>query len=181
MGSPITHLSIVVLAYFFPQTFSLIALVIGSLIPDLETIFIFFKHLSFKKDLVKTYLNVEQEIMHTLLGSIFISMPIGLFATYLISKYFNLQFDLTIVSISLIIGIISHLILDLPGHRRLILFYPYIIKKNPFLFKMNLGFIERFYPWNKKEKHKAQFISEYNWYIFSHIFPIVALISVLLL
>ena len=181
MGSPITHLSIVVLAYFFPQTFSLIALVIGSLIPDLETIFIFFKYLNPKKDLVKIYLNVEQEILHTLIGNIFISMPIGLFATYFISKYFNLQFDLTIVSISLIIGIISHLILDLPGHRRFILFYPYIIKKNPFLFKMRLGFLEKLYPWKKFETRQGQVLSEYNWFIFSHIFPIVALLLVLLL
>ncbi len=181
MSSPITHASIVVLAYFFPLSFNALALLIGSQLPDIECIFLFLKKLFVKKDLVKAYLYSDQGFLHTLLGSVLITIPLGTILTYFFSTGLSIGATLLVIFLSVSIGVISHLLLDLPGHRDFLLLYPFYKRKgNPFLFRPRLGFLEKFYPWRRKEDTKNQVMAEYSWFVFSHIFFILAVILLLI-
>jgi hypothetical protein len=174
MASPITHASVILLALLYPENFSLLALLVGSLIPDIESPFNYIKSLLVNKKPIKAYLETELGFLHTLLGSLF-TVPVSVFLTYLITGNFSV-----ITIYSAIIGVVTHLLLDLPGHRRFILFYPYIKKDNPFRFKMKIGFLEKFYPWKKQESVKNQVMSEYNWWVVSHILFIISVIMYVL-
>jgi hypothetical protein len=180
MGSIITHLSILCLYYLFPDNLGLLGLMIGALIPETEYIYFFAKQLVREKKIMKAFLHTPQGFFHTLLGSIVFNIPVSVIIVYLLSGILGLGFDLAIVAISSSIGVLSHLLLDIPGHREFIFFYPYVIKDNPFIFKKRFRAFERFYPLKKSESYPFQYIGEYNWWVFSHIFVVLAIIVVYL-
>ncbi|MEM2139004.1 MAG: metal-dependent hydrolase [Candidatus Woesearchaeota archaeon] len=183
MTSTIGHLFVGIIYFLFPKNFNLYALLISSIFPDIEYIFFFIKDLIKKKvffekkNLSRYYLKSDVGILHSLFGTIFISLPLCLF----FFRFFFKNYDFFIIFYSIIIGLLSHLFIDIPGHRTFILFYPIILKKNPFIFKLRLGFFEKFYPWKKLEQRKNQVIFEYNWFVFSHIFLIISLIVLILI
>lgn len=174
MGSTLTHFSIAILYLLFPGRFDLIALLVGCQIPDLEYIYTYTRKLIEKRNPIKAFYVTPDGFFHTILGAALVCMPIGLMITYSIIFSNSMFFDFWQVFWSLAIGIASHLLLDIPAHRDLLLFFPYVIKENPFLFKMRLGVIETLYP-SLENRDPLKVLYETNWLVFSHIFLIAAI------
>ncbi|MFH2020728.1 MAG: metal-dependent hydrolase [archaeon] len=174
MASTLTHLSVVVLSHLWPAYFNFSALVISSLLADMEAPVMYIKAFIKKKKLIGSYLDTQQGFLHTLLGNAFIVVPASAALTYLWTREFSVA-----VSISCIVGAMSHLLLDIPGHRKLVLFYPRIFD-NPFLLSLRIPFIEKLYPWHKYEKAKGQVMPEFSWWVVSHVFVLIAAIIYIL-
>lgn len=181
MASSITHLVVLSLAYFFPAGFHVLPLLTGALIPEAEYLLIYAKNFLGKKNIFTAYLHTSPGIMHTLLGALFIDIPFAMLISYLVSGYFGMAPVPHIYLVSVSVAVLSHLLLDLPGHKQFILFYPLASRRNPFLFKMRLGILERLYPWGNKERFRGEFLPEYNWWVFSHLFLAAAAAAVILL
>ena len=158
MSSTITHASFVALAYSFPQ-FSFFPLLLGLVIPDIDVMFNY--ALQFLRgDIDSAVYSKQQGIMHTLLGLIFIALPLCTSLTYL----YDPSLPLSTILISSAVGLGVHILLDIPGHSNIGLLWPKVFE-NPFLFTIPLPWLERFYPLSSKKM-----LPEYNWFIVSHLF-----------
>jgi hypothetical protein len=176
MASIFTHFSILILYFLFPGKFDFLALLIGCQLPDLDYFILYFTRAIKLKTFFVPYSRFKEGVLHTLLGAIFIGMPLAILLVYLIYSAHAATFNLGIAIFSIAIGILSHLILDVPAHRRLLLFYPFVLKENPFLFKAKIKFVKKLYPYKKVEIVPYQYLYEYNWMILSHLFILVSYI-----
>ncbi len=170
MASILTHFSILILYFLFPGKFDFLSLLIGCQFPDLEYYLIYIKRMITSKNLIISYRRTQESALHTILGTFFISIPLSLALVYFIKLSIGAEFNLNIVAFSLIVGLLSHLVLDIPAHRRLILFYPFVFKENPFLLRLQIKFIKKLYPYKKVELFPYQYLYEYNWLVLSHVF-----------
>jgi len=152
MASIFAHIAVVLWLFFITKKrLGLTSLLIGSLIPDIDALFMSFqiflvqkyslRDLFFKYDFFRTPKDpllleiVEPKLMHSLLGCFLILLPISLLVLYFVNRNLFIEKGIKLILISLTIGLLSHLILDLPAHRNLPIFYPFKnYKKNPFLF-----------------------------------------------
>ncbi len=170
MASIFTHFSVLILYFLFPGKFDFLALLIGCQFPDIEYFIIYFLRAIKSRTLFISYSRFKEGVLHTLIGSVFIGLPLAVFLVYVIYSANGSAFDIGVVLFSISIGIFTHLLLDIPAHRRLLLFYPYVFKENPFLLKSEIKLVKKVYPYKKVEIVPYQYLYEYNWLILSHIF-----------
>ena len=81
------------------------------------------------------------KLIHSLIGSIFILLPLSLIIRYLLNNKTFREKGFKIILFSVVIGLMCHLILDLPAHRNLSIFYPFKnYENNPFLFTSTMSY-----------------------------------------
>lgn len=163
MASMFLHAAVVIWLYFLAKRkFDLSCLLIGGLIPDIESLRMLFEAVVIKGyslvDLFTKY-NImfltcdkgpdfvilceifNMKLIHSLIGFIFILPPLSLVIRYLVNKKTFREKGLKVIVFSIVIGLMIHFILDLPAHRNLSIFYPFKnYEKNPFLFTTTVNY-----------------------------------------
>lgn len=164
MANILVHLSVSLLYFIFPGQFSFWPLLISAYFADFE----YFVNATFgfifgKRKKVKDFFNLKIGILHTLLGVFLISFPILLFV---------FKFPL----FSIFVGLISHIILDLPAHKKFTLFWP-ITFKNPFFFE--LKFLKKIYNhtiYKKVELFPYEHLPGFSWLVVSNVIMLMMIL-----
>ena len=163
MASIFAHVAVVIWMYFLlKKKFDFTSLLLGGLIIDIESLRMFFEavivkgysltDLFFKYNIV--FLECDKgpnfvvlcevfnmKLIHSLIGSIFILLPLSLIIRYLLNNKTFREKGFKIILFSVVIGLMCHLILDLPAHRNLSIFYPFKnYENNPFLFTSTMSY-----------------------------------------
>ncbi len=126
MVTSLAHFSVVFLIFLLFPNLDLASLIIGALIIDAEYILIFLKEFIRTRNIKKSFMGCTISIGHSALGALIIWFPLGLLITNVIGLF------QTTTIISLAIGMLTHLIADLPGHADFLLLWPKKILNNPF-------------------------------------------------
>jgi len=179
MGSFLTHSFDFIFYYLFPGRFNLAALLIGAYIIDAEYLFMFLNNFFFKKKNFIASSNLTTGFLHSLVGCAIVCLPVTVLLTYLIQPS---VFDLSIVVFSAVVGLLSHLIIDIPGHTNLMLFWPFIkIDKNPIVFFKNIKWFEKLKLYCYHEEYPGQLLPYVNYLMISHIFLVASIVVYLLI
>ena len=176
MSSIFVHASIGLLSGFFPNL-PFLPLLASSLFPDIEYLPMAIYGFIRTRKISRTINIVGNTwILHSIAGTFFISLPL----LYFIFSLLGYASPGLIGCI--LIGLISHLILDLPAHPALMLLWPFKkFYKNPFLIKWRVQFLKRIYPYKKLEVSAYQYLAEFHWSVISMIIPIVLIILAMVL
>jgi hypothetical protein len=176
MASFFGHFLVLFLYFAFPKTFDPVALIVGSQIIDFEYAPVFIYHYFFqKKKLDKCYIESgpRKGLGHSLIGALVIFFPISIIISYIISRMLGFRYILTAAILSCLVGIISHLILDIPAHKNQFIFYPFKVwEKNPLRCGISLPFAKKIYPFRKVETSPYSELPEWNWIIITTIITI---------
>ncbi|MBN2422339.1 metal-dependent hydrolase [Candidatus Woesearchaeota archaeon] len=177
MASFLTHGFVFIFYFLFPDKFDLLALLIGAYIIDFESVLKLPYNYFIKKFSLKESIHFSIGIFHSIIGSLGICLPLTILIVYSINPLLGIKFSILKVFYSSIIGIFSHLALDLPGHEYISLLWPFKkFNKNPFLLFKNF---KKLYPFNiykTFEKYPYQYLPEFNWMVFSHILLIISIV-----
>ena len=180
MGSVLAHLSLIPIYLLFPNLLDLSAWVIGLMLPDIEYLFIIGKDILKKTKKEQLTLNAfTTGILHSFIGLYLVALPLTVGALYYFYMAIGVKVSLIKIIFSLFLGFSVHLLLDLPAHPYLMLFYPIKIR-NPFLINLNWKFIKRIYPYRKIEHQPYFYLREFNWLILSTILSILLLILLMI-
>ena len=127
MGTIFAHLAIGLLYFMFPDYLSLLPLLLGAILPDIDYLFLIGKDLITGSKKEKLTANAFRTgFFHSILGVYVVLFPFSV----LILNLFGV-----ISAFSVFLGLTLHLLIDLPAHSKLMLFYPEIID-NPFLINL---------------------------------------------
>lgn len=198
MASTFSHFSVLALYWLFPGSFSLVGLALGSQLPDIDVIVSvlrgrkkygfphFFSLTGWRLFSLRVWLNETYRLLHNLGAVLFVVVPLGFGLTLLLESLLGLgpRAGMTIAG-SVLVGALSHLVLDLPAHRNLRYFTPFEKEKPaPFLLFRNLGLFKRIYPFTPVEhefgKPAYLMLPMFNYLMVSNLFPFIAAGFVLL-
>ncbi|MEK6916987.1 MAG: metal-dependent hydrolase [Nanoarchaeota archaeon] len=173
MGSVFAHIASSLVYFLFPNNLDFIALLAACVLPDLDYFFIIGKDVIKRSKKEVLALNAfKTGFFHSLIGIYMILLPLLLMSLYYLYPFFNLEFVLSKIILSAIVGFSMHILLDLPSHSYLMLFYPKIIK-NPFLLNLNLKIVKKLYPYKYMEEEPFTYLREYHWIIISTLLAII--------
>src|SRR3989344_948573 len=177
MGTVFAHIALSLIYFLFPNNLDFIALLAACVLPDLDYFFIM------GKDVVKRSKKEELTInafktgfFHSLIGIYLVLFPLLLMLSYFIYPAFGLEFSLMKIVLSCIIGFASHILLDLPSHPYLMLFYPKVIE-NPFLLNLDWKVVRKLYPYKYVEKEPFTYIREYHWLIINTVLALIVFVA----
>jgi hypothetical protein len=177
MASTLTHFSIGSLAILFPAQFHLPTLLLASQFADFEYI----KNIPkiFRKDGVHiAYKESETGPMHSILINVLIGVPVCIAFGHIFAQNSGYAVGLSQLFFSGLIGVLSHLMLDIPGHRELTLLWPYkVFRPNIFyLFKRPNKYLSFIYEIGKPADIASwtAHVATWNWMVYSHAFLLLA-------
>lgn len=191
MASFIGHLSIGLLYWLFPGSFSLLGLAIGSQLPDLDSIFTFFRglkkfpvpHILDKKKWKHLSLSIwfmdSPHEFHNVMG-VLLTLPLGILFTIWLNSLLGITGEgLMLIVGSVLVGGLSHLVLDLPAHRQLRYFTLFEKEKStPFVLFRNTELFRKRYPFTEVEVEagypKYFSLPLFNYLMLSNLFPVIA-------
>ncbi|NTV24443.1 MAG: hypothetical protein HGA85_08845 [Nanoarchaeota archaeon] len=180
MASVFAHFALASIYYIDPTYFDFYALLVAVMLPDIEYLYIIGKSYLRKED-VKTITKTafRTGFLHSLIGSFLFAVPITAGIIYLVYNAIGMQFILPDVLHSLIIGVALHLIMDLPAHPYLMLFYPKVIETP---FKINFGsrHLRRFYPYKKIEFEPYYYMPYFTWLVWSTVLSCLVLMIIVI-
>jgi hypothetical protein len=178
MGSIIVHASIGLLAFIFPDNLYFFPLIAAALFPDIEYLPLaligFLKTGKIKKTVDLT---AKTSVFHSLFGCLLVGFPLVFFITLAAEPGYLVP----VLALSILVGFLTHLVLDLPAHPYLMFLWPFKkIEKNPFLLNFRIPFLKKVYPYRKFELEPYQYLAEFHWSVISLLIPIILLLVVLL-
>lgn len=175
MANFIAHASVFIFYFLFPDRLDLLSLVIGAEMIDAEYIPIFLRRLFKYRNLRKAFM-LDPSICHSIIGGLVISMPMAVIAAYLLNPFFGFTNNIPMMLFSATIGVISHLILDIPTHKIQPIFWPFKVwKQNPIMFFKGFQSFQFLNYYRLFETTKNEYLATFNWSFFSNIFIIVAI------
>ncbi|MBU0756880.1 MAG: metal-dependent hydrolase, partial [Nanoarchaeota archaeon] len=121
---------------------------------------------------------MQPGILHSIVGAFSIGLPLTVYVSSIVNPGLGIVFDLKKVLLSSIIGLISHLLIDIPAHQNLMMFWPIkVFEKNPFLlFKKYTKLYEKYNIYKKIETFPQEFLPTFNYLVFSHVFLVISLL-----
>ena len=120
----LAHLAVSLLAPAFPRIFDLPALLFAAYANDLDYFLAFFRHYARERNIARAFKLSRPGLFHSLLGCLILFIA-GYAARFLLRDAFPFPFSSVTVLSSLIFGLASHLVLDIPCHPERLLFYPF--------------------------------------------------------
>ena len=184
MASIIGHLAVLPLYWLFPAPFSLAGLLIGALLPDLDGIAPVFRQLrdSLRKSrrpeelLLSAWYDSSMRSLHNLVGVMFL-WPVGVLLALLTEP----SSSLALVAPSVLAGLLSHLILDIPSHPTIRYLTPWERPRAaPVVPFRGVTFLKAVYPFLEKERRlglapyaKLPF---FNYTVLSSLFPLLTVL-----
>ncbi|MFH2020732.1 MAG: metal-dependent hydrolase [archaeon] len=176
MGSIFVHSSVGLLGLLI-KGLDPVVLLVAANFPDIEylplAIFGLIKTRSIKNsvDILAT-----TGVLHSIIGNIVVSLPILYFG------FISLGYNPVLVLNSAILGLASHLILDIPAHPSLMMLWPFkVYNKNPLLLKWATPRLEKIYPYRRFEKAAYQYMAEFQWTLLSMVIPLALVILIFVL
>ncbi len=198
MASLFGHLSIAALYWIFPGKLSLIGLIVGSLITDIDSLPRALMSMR-KAKTIEALKGREKDPrlvyltewftpgdlpLHNLLGCVIV-FPLALGISYGLESALSVQHSsMGILSLSISIGLLFHLIIDLPAHAYVRYLTPFEkMKPAPFLLFKKVTFLKCFYPFKEIEKllgrPEYSVLPLFNYLVLSSVFPLIAVCIVL--
>ncbi len=120
----LTHFAVSLLAPAFPRVFDLPALLFAAYASDLDYFPAFVRHYARERSIARALRLSRPGLFHSLFGCLLLLIA-GYAARFLLRDAFPFPFSSVTVLSSLIFGLASHLVLDIPCHPERLLFYPF--------------------------------------------------------
>lgn len=192
MASFIAHFSVVALYWLFPGRFSLVGLAIGCYITDLDGLPRVVKSLresrllaasrrkrvDWRYSFLNEWFSISDLPFHNL-GAILLLLPLGTLLSLLVEPLVGLRTDVSTIALSVLVGLVSHFLLDLPAHSHIRYLTPFERQKPaPFLLFGNLRLFKRWYPFLEIERELGKpaysALPYINYLIMSTMLPFIA-------
>ena len=170
MASFIAHFSVLALYWLFPGRFSLMGLAIGCYITDFDGLPRLVKSLresraiaasrrkrvDWRYSFLNEWFSISDLPFHNL-GAILFLLPASTLLTLWLEPLIGMRTNLGAIMLSVLIGLLSHFILDLPAHSFIRYLTPFEKPKpTPFVMFRNLRLFKRWYPFLEIEREMGK-------------------------